>query len=79
MSTRSEFEKFSRLAAAKLRGIEAEVPVCIRKALADLPVGSRLMFYTTGKGSLGGLTPPQALRAGKLAKVKQTAEGYLER
>lgn len=36
-------------------------------------------FFISGKGSLGGSTPLEALRQGQFAQVKKTAEGFAER
>ena len=76
----SELDEVSvRLATIKLHDIEAKVPVAVRELLGDLPIGSRLQFYTQPRGSLSGLTPIQALRAGKVADVRRAAEGFRER
>ena len=40
---------------------------------------TKCMFFVTGKGSLGGATPLEALRQGKFRQVKVTAEGFAER
>lgn len=68
-----------QLATKHLAAIEAKVPVAVRAMLGDLPIGSRLQFYTQPRGSLSGLTPIQALRAGKVADVRRAAEGFRER
>lgn len=72
-----------RLAALQLDAIELAIPrtlrAQLRKLLGGLPIGSRLQFYQTPKGSLAGLTPIQALQAGKVADVKRAAEGFRER
>ena len=47
--------------------------------LGDLPGGSKWQFFTTGKGSLSGLTPLEALRKGKLPRVKDCARAFVER
>lgn len=76
----SELDEVSmRLATMKLQAIEEKVPVAVRAMLSELHVGSRLQFYTQGKGSLGGLTPIEALRAGKVEDVRRAAEGFRER
>ena len=76
----SELDDLSvRLATIKLQAIEAKVPAAVRKMLGDMPIGSRLQFYTGARGSLSGLTPIQALRAGKVADVRRAAEGFRER
>ncbi len=51
----------------------------VSKALGDLPGSSRLQFMLTPKGSLGSLTPLEALAKGKVADVKIAAEGFVER
>lgn len=50
----------------------------ITKVLGDLPGGSKLQFFLTRKGSLGGETPLQALAAGRFAKVKDVAAAFTE-
>lgn len=51
----------------------------VTKLLKDLVGFTKLQFFVTGKGSLGGLTPLAALRLGKLRRVKAIAEGFAER
>ncbi|HRO59096.1 MAG TPA: hypothetical protein PK177_08025 [Burkholderiaceae bacterium] len=51
----------------------------VTKALGDLPGPSKLQFFLNGKGSLGNLTPLQALARGKYADVRATARGFVER
>jgi hypothetical protein len=53
--------------------------VAILKLLGDLNNPTKWQFFTSGKGSLGGLTPLEALRQGKLRQVKRTAEGFAQR
>lgn len=48
------------------------------KVLGDLPGGSKLQFFLTHKGSLGGATPLQALASGRFAKVKDVAAAFAE-
>ena len=50
----------------------------VSKVLGDLPGGSKLQFFLTRKGSLGGETPLQALAAGRVAKVKDVAAAFAE-
>lgn len=50
----------------------------VRKALGSLPGGSKLQFFLTRKGSLGGMTPLQALAAGPDAKVKDLAQAFAQ-
>ena len=51
----------------------------ISKVLCDLRCGSKLQFFTTPKGSLGGQTPLEALADRKFAAVRRTAQGFAER
>jgi hypothetical protein len=51
----------------------------VSKLLKDLHGFTRWQFFIQGKGSLGGLTPLEALRMGKLRQVKATAQGFAER
>lgn len=51
----------------------------ICKTLGNLPGGSKLQFFTTSKGSLGGRTPLDTLADGNLAAVRVAARGFLER
>lgn len=50
----------------------------VTKVLGDLPGGSKLQFFLTCKGSLGGDTPLQALASGRVAKVKDVAAAFAE-
>ncbi len=50
----------------------------VTKVLGDLPGGSKLQFFLSRKGSLGGDTPLQALAAGRVAKVKDVAAAFAE-
>lgn len=51
----------------------------VAKLLKGLDGFTKWQFFVTGKGSLGGLTPLEALLQGKLRQVKTTAEGFAER
>lgn len=51
----------------------------ISKALGDLPGPSKWQFFTTGKASLGGKTPLDALSNGEVDAVLVTAAGFVER
>ena len=51
----------------------------VTKRLGDLTGGSKWQFFTSPKGSLGGVTPLVALLDGKLALVKKCADGFLQR
>lgn len=50
----------------------------VTKLLGDLPGGSKLQFFLTRKGSLGGSTPLEALAAGRVAKVRDVAAAFAE-
>ena len=49
------------------------------KVLGDLPGWSKWQFFTLPKGSLGGITPLQALERGQFQQVKASAAGFAER
>ena len=49
------------------------------KIMGDLLGGSKLQFFTTPKGSIGGQTPLEALADRKFAAVRRTAQGFAER
>lgn len=51
----------------------------VSKALGNIPGPSKWQFFTTGKGSLAGRTPLDALAAGKVEEVLVTAVGFVER
>ena len=51
----------------------------ISRSLGGLPGASKLQFFLTGKASLGGLTPLQALAKGKAARVREVAAAFAER
>ena len=51
----------------------------ITKVLGDLTGGSKWLFFTRPKGSLGSVTPLDALLEGRFADVHATAQGYAER
>ncbi|MEB2122847.1 hypothetical protein VDS34_06035 [Xanthomonas campestris pv. campestris] len=50
----------------------------ITRILGDLPGGSKMQFFLTPKGSLGGATPLQALADGRFKKVKDIAAAFAE-
>jgi peptidoglycan hydrolase-like protein with peptidoglycan-binding domain len=50
----------------------------VTKILGDLPGGSKLQFFLTRKGSLGGITPLQALAEGRFSKVNDIAAAFAE-
>lgn len=49
------------------------------KALGSWDSLTKWRFFVSGKGSLGGLTPLEALRQGRVREVMRTAEGFAER
>lgn len=49
------------------------------KLLGDLDNFAKWRFFVSSKGSLGGLTPLEALRQGKFREVKVSAEGFATR
>lgn len=51
----------------------------VSKALADLPGTAKLLFMTTPKASLEGLTPLQALERGRHEAVRTAAAGFAQR
>lgn len=51
----------------------------VARLLNGLDNFTKCVFFVTGKGSLGGITPLEALRQGKFRQVKVTAEGFAER
>ena len=50
----------------------------ISAALARLTHGARLQFWLNPKGSLGGLTPLEAVARGQFEKVRDVAEAFAE-
>lgn len=50
----------------------------VTRILGKLPSGSKLQFFLTRKGSLGGATPLEALAAGDVAKVENAAAAFAE-
>lgn len=50
----------------------------VTKELGDLPGGAKLQFFLNRRGSLGGITPLEALAAGKLEKVKGIAAAFAD-
>ena len=59
--------------------LEKRQLAAVTKLLDGLPTGSKWQFFVTGKGSLGGLTPIEALRLRKFQRVKDAARGFAER
>ena len=51
----------------------------VTRLLGALSSGSKWQFFANGKGSLGGLSPVQALRLGRYAAVRVAARGFAER
>lgn len=50
----------------------------VSKVLGDLPAASKLHFFLGGRGSLAGKTPLEALAAGQLDKVMNSAQGFAQ-
>lgn len=48
----------------------------ISEALGSVGSGAKWQFFSTPKGSLGGLTPLQALSLGKFRAVERTARAF---
>jgi hypothetical protein len=46
--------------------------------LGHLSGGSKWQFFTRPKGSLGGMTPLEALKRGQLEQVEQAAQAFVE-
>jgi hypothetical protein len=59
--------------------LEQRQLAAVTKLLDGLRAGSKWQFFVTGKGSLGGLTPVEALRLRKFQRVKDAARGFAER
>jgi hypothetical protein len=51
----------------------------VAKELRELPGWSKWQFFATPKASLGGRTPIDALKTGKLQEVRRAAVGFAER
>ncbi len=51
----------------------------ITKLLGRLPGGGKWTFFTGAKGSLGSVTPLQALLANRYVDVRATALGFVSR
>jgi hypothetical protein len=56
----------------------AEQIEAVAKVLEDLPDGSKLQFFLSHKGSLGGITPLEALAAGRMEEVLDVAAAFAE-
>jgi hypothetical protein len=50
----------------------------VSKVLGDLPGASKLHFFLSGWGSLAGKTPLEAIVAGQLDRVLNTAQGFAQ-
>ncbi len=74
IGTAQYYPAFYLSAAPYLRQLEA-----VTKMLGDLPGGSKWQFLTQPKGSLGNMTPLQALELGQVAQVKNSARAFAER
>ena len=51
----------------------------ITQLLGTLPGWSKWQFFTTRKGSLGDITPLEALKRGELEKVRSAAQAFVQR
>lgn len=51
----------------------------VSAALKSISPGGKWQFFCTGKGSLGGLTPLDALAQGQVRRVRRCAIGSAER
>ena len=60
-------------------GLDRRVLEDITRILGDLPAAEKWAFFTTRRGSLGDLTPLDALRKGKRAQVERAAAAFAER
>lgn len=60
-------------------GLDRRVLEDISRALGDLPGAEKWVFFTTRRGSLGDVTPLDALREGKRAQVERAAAAFAER
>ena len=47
-------------------------------ALEGVPLGARMQFFLGRKGSLGGVTPLEALQRGRLEKVLDVAHAFAD-
>ena len=52
--------------------------MAVSRALDDLPGGAKLQFFVSRKCSLGGVTPLDAVAAGRLPQVLALAGAYAE-
>jgi hypothetical protein len=52
----------------------------VNRSLGDLPDTAKLLFFTSGKASLSGHTPLEALRSGSmpLIRIKACAQAYAQ-
>jgi hypothetical protein len=57
-------------------GVERKALGKVAKRLGKLPGWSKWQFFTTGKGSLGGATPLDALKRGQVDQVEAAAEAF---
>ncbi len=60
-------------------GLDRRVLEDITRALGDLPGAEKWVFFTTRHGSLGDVTPLDALHEGKRAQVERAAAAFAER
>ena len=59
--------------------IDRKALTSVSALLGQLPGWSKWQFFTTRKGSLGDVTPLDALRKGKLESVQAAAKAFAER
>ena len=60
-------------------GLDRKVLEDITRVLGDLPAAEKWAFFTSRRGSLGDLTPLDALRKGRRAQVERAAAAFAER
>lgn len=60
-------------------GLDRKVIEELTRLLGDLPGAEKLVFFRSALGSLGNLTPLDALRAGKREAVARAARAFAER
>ena len=59
--------------------LDRKVLEAVTRSLGDLPNAEKWVFFNTKRGSLGDLTPLEALRAGKVEAVRRAAAAFAER
>jgi hypothetical protein len=85
--TPSPFEGYHRAMTLSPDALAAEIArlnirpeqlAPVDQVLASVAPGARLQFSLNRRGSLGGLTPLEALAAGRLSKVLDLAAAFVE-